>query len=290
MPRTFLTSFELSTAHSFLPSFSCCSIRESAFASVSLRVMVHLRVFLESDLCRDLAEALPAHVDAILVDVRPVSAAAPARLQAQAAAPLIWRVVLQVFLELDWLVPQLPEHFLVIAGRHSPTVMPYASCRNPMASSFVIVCLCPTFACLTLLRLTLNPGRSRVRHTWRPMMPILGSYLMSGISMYSWMPKAMLPELSKQSGFSFLSFASMSRFASISAAPFRSVSLQPRGRPGRTPQAGILLFVIVFTGSMPVRDFRSRTALSSLFWSFPVPMFRVSFSILMRLMGFMLPR
>src|SRR3989338_8273510 len=106
------------------------------------------------------------------------------------------------------------------------------------------------------------------------------------MSMYSTMPKEKFPSRSNCPAWSLLPAASSNRRSSSSAALPRSVNLQPIVRPGRRPQVGMRLRVIVFCGSTPVIFLSSAMPRLSFSSSFPAPMLRVIFSTLIFRIGF----
>jgi len=105
--------------------------------------------------------------------------------------------------------------------------------------------------------------------------------------MYSSIPKEKFPEESNFRSARMLSTAWRSRLRSSCALVPLRVTFAAIAKFGLTPHVGILLVLEVLTGFAPLMVARSLTAFSSFSPVPPVPMLRVSFSMWMVFMGFM---
>ncbi len=239
--------------HVDFPMRSACSIVESRFASGSLSILLcSSAVFFESYVERNVSEALSAEVEAVLADVRTESAASSAFDSVHSCRSFFWCIVFEVFGELPRFTFELFDHFSEVAGCHYCTSMPNVFCMYVIASCLVIWWCLPILDFFIVRRLTRYPGRESVTLTSKPITPIFGSYSTPGTSIYSCMPKERLPWLSNCVALSFFSFAWRNLVRSSVALVFRRVSLHPIGSPGLRPHPGILFWVIVLSGSIPV--------------------------------------
>src|SRR3989338_7665222 len=145
--------------------------------------------FLEAEARCCLAEALAAQVDAVLADVRPGAPAADAFFRDFAELAGSGHVVLMPAAVLAGLVPDLDEDLVVARGGHGASgswILTWKRAfMNSMASWCVTRCAGPMWRFMILRRLMRKPGRSSVTEAWKPMMPMSGSYLALGTSMYS---------------------------------------------------------------------------------------------------------